>query len=274
MLRRKRAFTLIELLVVISIIALLLSVLLPSLNKAREIARRTVCGNHMNTIGYANQIYVNNWNDNCVPVIDTTVPRPEGTKGSFTYYCWVANKDFRDYLSLDQHNSAKYQGRYETDTILPDEFYCPSDKVAKEEQISSRGVMVSYGYNSTQWKSVMENFRWDRPTSNDISYLGYRMTKIKNPSRKLAFVDAVDWYVYWSSANPKYWDEWGQVNSDDYLNYAGVSGVTTYRHNEGANVLFFDSHVQYLSKEEIFIKKEPELPCRWTSDATGMWRMK
>jgi len=51
------AFTLIELLVVVAIIALLVSILLPSLSKAREQAKSSVCGSRLRSFGQANAIY-------------------------------------------------------------------------------------------------------------------------------------------------------------------------------------------------------------------------
>ena len=55
--RKKFGFTLIELLVVISIISLLMSILLPSLSKAREQAKRVACMSNLRSIGQGLYIY-------------------------------------------------------------------------------------------------------------------------------------------------------------------------------------------------------------------------
>jgi len=59
--KKKNAFTLIELLVVISIIALLLSVLMPSLQKAREQAKKVICGSNVRQIALGELLYAQDY---------------------------------------------------------------------------------------------------------------------------------------------------------------------------------------------------------------------
>ncbi len=72
--KRSRGFTLIELLVVIAIIALLVSILVPSLSRARELAKRALCGGNLNGIGKGIAMYSTENNDKppIMPDVDQT----------------------------------------------------------------------------------------------------------------------------------------------------------------------------------------------------------
>ena len=61
--KRASGFTLIELLVVVAIIALLISILLPSLTKARQVARMVKCQAVLKQFGAASHMYANESED-------------------------------------------------------------------------------------------------------------------------------------------------------------------------------------------------------------------
>ncbi|RMD74287.1 MAG: DUF1559 domain-containing protein [Lentisphaerae bacterium] len=87
--RRPRCFTLIELLVVITIIAILAALLLPSLQRSREMARRTICVNNQRQIVLGALCYADE-NDNLLPE-----SLPTNTACKAAYYCGFLGFDLR-----------------------------------------------------------------------------------------------------------------------------------------------------------------------------------
>jgi len=79
----RAGFTLIELFVVIAIIALLASMLLPALSKAREMGRRVKCASNLRNIGLVSLMYVEDW-DGWLPYTGS---------GTATYYWGKALND-------------------------------------------------------------------------------------------------------------------------------------------------------------------------------------
>lgn len=78
-------FTLIELLVVVAIIALLVSILLPSLNNAKEQARRVVCASGLRSIGLTVIMYASDWDDTPPRLGPSYVYYEDGAYSSYNF---------------------------------------------------------------------------------------------------------------------------------------------------------------------------------------------
>lgn len=241
--RESKGFTLIELLVVIAVIALLLAILMPALSRAREMGQRIACANHLKTLLLANEVYASKYDGYYVPI------RFWDSAGDSTD--WIGNENFRACIYMDSYKTGEDVGG---DYDVPDAFLCPSDKIGRDPRNMLQGVLLSYGYNFTDW--VVGGGGW----SSSGGSAGHRVEGIRRPAGKLAFVDSVDWWVDWKGANYiDGWDKLGQANIWAYrapgMN-PQVYGPTIYRHNEGANIGFYDGHVGYMKKEEVFIKED------------------
>ncbi|MBN1344740.1 MAG: prepilin-type N-terminal cleavage/methylation domain-containing protein [Phycisphaerae bacterium] len=130
---RDRAFTLIELLVVVAIIALLISILLPALGKAKENSRRTVCLSNLHHLGQAFQQYLHEYND-ILPVA-AMMPSVDGADPNDDLY----NPPIMDYLKP-----------FAKDLEL---FRCPSDMPGKTTREPSDPNKVGKSYWETEGTS-------------------------------------------------------------------------------------------------------------------------
>ena len=85
--KKRRGFTLIELLVVISIIATLMSLILPAIQSAREAARRTQCLNNLRNVTVAAHNFASS-NNSRLPAL-SYFPLVPGSSGNFEGRSWV-----------------------------------------------------------------------------------------------------------------------------------------------------------------------------------------
>ncbi len=125
--RRRSAFTLIELLVVVAVIAMLASILLPVLSKARRRAAEAVCLANLRQIGVLFTFYCDD-HDGIYPAAEDPIHTDP------TYWLWMG-RGFR-------HTLEPYLGRVNEDR--PSILWCPSDTSTAYEKTSYAYSMAFY----------------------------------------------------------------------------------------------------------------------------------
>lgn len=163
---RCAAFTLVELLVVISIIALLMAILIPSLSKARDQSKVAVCLSNLRQIGIAIHTYADQYNG--------AIPR--GPTDPIPYYPsqgwdeWATNQ-----VWIGEKNAWQGLGAIlQTEMAQPRAIFCPADDSAdpREELEKLERKLPGDAFSSYLYRQRDQATR-DRLESMGVNDLGF-----------------------------------------------------------------------------------------------------
>lgn len=231
-----QAFTLIELLVVIAILSLLVSILMPSLAKARELARTTQCMSNLRYTAYAGIMYAQDNNEYYPPTYEAP-------------YWWTWRLGAR-YLGLAEEETGRVNEIMEMETTI---LTCPTGR----ERFPEIGLESGRTYASNYFIG-----RTIGPINGFARSELLRESNAEQPGATLFYADAPFSASGWGSELPGF----SKTLTSGILYWPG-----THLDETKTNIAFLDSHVETWDPLDV-----PEKSSTWNgnNDAKGglFWR--
>lgn len=224
-------FTLIELLVVIAILSLLISILLPSLQKAREIARKAVCSVQLRGLAVVSVTYASDAND-YLPSMGRSGATGVLVQPYFIYNTW----------------RERFNEEY---GVGPKSFYSPCNPTLLDAWQSSWKSPVAYiGYFYFGNRPG-----WERESDGTSTYIQGQL-KIAYPGCATPFFafrvdEKVTLSILWADLTRKLVAEATFINSSDSRVRGANHLLNDPTQVEGSHESFLDGHVEWVPGQEV-----------------------
>lgn len=246
----QRAFTLVELLVVISIIALLISMLLPAMGRARESAQRIQCASQMRSSGQAMVMYAM---DNKEVIAKTDYGRLDTDTSWTGFMNSIGNsRGTPDEKKIIYHGSWLMNGYLNNASI----FWCPGERILKDETVitfAEQRVLYIKNYRNTFASGGIEPYtgkNWRPLTSQSYTFNGVLV-----PTDPMVSPQSTSNMMV-NKQNPRAGRKFYEFNSSfpvlvDHRGSTVDSGLTVNHRSQGYNMLRGDGAVKFLSPAAI-----------------------